>query len=218
MKTVRAAMVLICSLIACMPQAVCQRAIAEGSFARVDALVVNCPENIGQAPALQVKERAASYEVVAEKPVQVAARAWEFSFNEAPGTYYIAATGQHYCTAIVPVTVLAGRARHLTLVMQPGITYSERSDSLAGTLPSDGVGVSLVSEKSHRLVEGIVDQGAYYFEGLASGRYTLRILLYGRLYIDIPVDVGAGLTIRNLNRSDLMRSASLHTLGAVVGK
>ena len=124
-------------------------------------------------------------------------------------------------------TVLPGHARHLAMILGSEF-YAHSECSVAGTLPAEGFGVSLVLLKGHRIADtvtggwlgptqedinrvAVVDGSAYYIEHVAQGNYVLR---FGGVQIPLNVTNSVapdspycqGEFIHNITKEELERA------------
>ncbi len=113
------------------------------------------------------------------------------------------ALGGLYCGFNGSFTVLPDHKRAIAVVLGPGLLITDNTDSLAGVLPFDGLGVSLVSSGGKE-VAAVVEDRAYYFDLLKDGRYTLKVLVQNRDYMDIPVKVHGSLTRRDVTLNEIL--------------
>jgi hypothetical protein len=126
---------------------------------------------------------------------------YRFNLFTKPGSYMIRVETSGYCHSITRISLIEGHVRNITLLLSRALFLDERDFALAGSLPSGGIRVFLVSH-GKVIYTGIVDGQAYYFDYLQRGDYVLRVAIEDEQYVDIPVSVDKLLTIRNVVASD----------------
>lgn len=125
----------------------------------------------------------------------------------APGDYFVHLVGHvKYCRADRQLVLLPGHTRHVLLIMDKSIVVTENSTSIAGSLPTEGLTVRVVSENGKEY-PAEVDGDAYYLDALRRGKYCLRVGLgYGYL-VDLPIDLKVQFTLRNITLEDIVSGA-----------
>ncbi len=184
------------------------RAGASDGGVEVTFRVATCPKYAGTPPMISVATRPSSQPVNLDVTPTFAAGVWTFVTSLAPNTYIMSGVGGLYCVFNGAITIIPDHKRTIPVVLGPSLLLSEATDSLAGVLPLDGLGVSLVS-KSGKEIAAVVENRAYYFELLRDGMYTLKVLVQNKDYVEIPVEVHGSLTRRDVKLNEILSPTSL---------
>jgi hypothetical protein len=128
----------------------------------------------------------------------------------AQGHYFVRLIGHvKYCGATRDLTLLSGHPRHIIELMAKSMIMSEHSTSLAGSLPTVGLALS-ISNNADWSEPAEIDGDAYYFDGLGRGHYCLHANI-GNYKVDLPLDLRSDFTIKNLTLRDLISGAYVGT-------
>ena len=120
---------------------------------------------------------------------------------DVPAGHYVLRLATSHCSSSQSVTVLPGHSRHVAALVSRIMSATDSMRSLTGTIPSFVQRIEIVGQNGHVFAIGMVDSGAYYFENVGTGLYTLRVLLPDALVADFPADISGGSA--GVNRLDI---------------
>ncbi len=128
-----------------------------------------------------------------------------------PGHYFFEVRTTN-CFGVAGTEILPGRIRHLAFQLADNTVHDVHSNcSLAGTLPAAGIGVELMNVRKPVSYRAVVDDGAYYAEGIGPGTYHLVLLLAGA---DIDLGVVNLDAINGKCEAHIVRDVSLDEVRA----
>ena len=185
-------------------------AIASPSENAVDVTfrVTSCPKYGGTPPAISLSVLPSLKDRKLDVVPTFAGGVWTFETLLDPNKYFTTALGGLYCAYNGAFTLLPGHKRSIVIILGPRLMIGDSTDSLAGALPFDGLGVSLVSPEGAE-VTAVVEDRAYYFNFLKDGKYTLKVLVQNRDYVEIPVEVKGPQTRHDVTLADLLNPTPL---------
>lgn len=169
--------------------------------------VISCPTAIAGSRAPDAVLYEGNAEVTQLTLTQSTEEEYEGQSQIAPGHYSLIVEAGS-CYANTDVTVVAGHARSVGVILQPGRSHYDAHAFVAGTLPLGSISRAYLSRDMGSVAFPLtIDNNVYYGQHLLDGEYTL-VLVFGDQDLEcrLPVTVRGDGTIYNVSARDVLRS------------
>lgn len=137
--------------------------------------VVNCSQDLNAIPFAFLGPRFGKTEVPLSATLVKLSRGLHQLTATVDAGYHSLRVKTQHCWAFADLSILPGHSRHLTIATGRALPLDHEYCSVSGMIPT-GVSLYLVNPRGVD-VDVVIDDGAYYADGLHRGIYTLLVKL-----------------------------------------